>query len=391
MVDFLGSDFDPTKYEFDDKPTDLMGVAGDQDVIAVVRTSDRASFRRCRRRWSWGSHLRGNLGPRTHADPLWLGSGIHFGLEDLHGYRRFPSAEDAFLGFVNAFKAYSPAKVPLSVKELTALGCGMLRYYERYWLQSRDPLQTLWIDGVPQVEVNFRIELPWDRGRFGIDKVIYSGTIDRIVIDHHGMLWIVEYKSAKTIQNLHLALDAQVSNYCWATSVLHPSYEIAGVIYQQHLKDLAEPPPILADGTISARDDQRTTHRLYRSSLINLYGTVERAPLPNIRFLNQLASYENADRDIYVRRDKARRNKHQMQAEGEKILMEIDEMLNPDTPLYPTPTRDCVYMCPFHGPCESIDDGSDWEYELELSFEQRDPEYDSWRKALVYPSAGIRS
>ena len=62
-------------------------------------------------------------------------------------------------------------------------------------------------------------------------------------------------------------------------------------------------------------------------------------------------------------------------------------MLNPDLPLYPNPDRTCQFMCSFNSACVSLDDGSDWESELEMNFQQRERNYDSWRKKVHWPGA----
>src|SRR4051812_22681517 len=80
---------------------ELLGVKR-QERVAIIRTSDRTGFRRCRRRWGWSSHLKGNLAPREAISPLWFGSGFHFALEDFHGPRQYASPIDAFNDFVRA-------------------------------------------------------------------------------------------------------------------------------------------------------------------------------------------------------------------------------------------------------------------------------------------------
>jgi len=41
--------------------------------------------------------------------------------------------------------------------------------------------------------------------------------------------------------------------------------------------------------------------------------------------------------------------------------------------------------CPFVGPCVSMDDGSDWLYELEQTTDLRETKYDAWRTKLIFP------
>lgn len=371
---------DPTVWEPDVRPSDESW-ADSASRIAIIRNSDRHLFRRCRRRWAWSSHLKQNLRLNSLASPLWFGSGVHFALEDFHGDKAYPTIVDAFLAYVEATKKQNRKGLPGDWPELSKLGEGMLNYYVNDWLVNRPSYRTFVWKGVPQVEVNFRIEIPWPQGKFGYDRVIYSGTIDRVVIDDDGFLWFLEYKTAKVIQTLHLALDPQVSSYVWAGDHLYPGYQVAGVIYQQHRKTVPKPPEFTRSG-FSTDARQLTTYQEYGKALEKSFGSINRAPSKNVDFYNKLVKSEDLDWSKFIRRDRTRRNEHQRQAEGVKVMLEIEEMLNPETPLYPSPTRDCVYLCDFKSPCESLDDGSDWEYELALLTRQRDKEYDLWRKYL---------
>ena len=380
------TEWDPLQYEHDPKPSDQFPITTDgNERIAVVRTSDRISFRRCRRRWNWSSHLRQNLGTLVTPAPLWMGVGFHFALEDFHGVKEWPSAKEAFVAFAAATYRKARHTLPGDFEELTDLAGGMLNYYEKLWLPARDPLRTFMWDGRPQVEVNFRIEVPWERGHHGFDRVVYSGTIDRITIDDYNRLWLIDYKTAKQIQTMHFANDPQISAYCWAAAQMYPGYEVAGFIYQQHRKALPDPNLFLASGKITTNQNFKTTRSFYKHALINLYGAIEKAPLANVNHLNWLARMEDTEKDFFIRRDRIHRNARQNESEGVKLLMELDEMLNPDLPLYPSPTRDCAYMCPFHGVCVSLDDGSDWEDELESITQQREGSYDLWRQYLPLP------
>src|SRR5436190_22592564 len=112
-VDASDFEFDPRPFEGDiTLPQDVPG------RIAIVRTSDRAVFRRCRRRWGWSSHLRQGLGPLQNADPLWLGSGVHYALEDYHGYKFYSTAVEAFRAYTEATIRQDRMKVPAGYKEL---------------------------------------------------------------------------------------------------------------------------------------------------------------------------------------------------------------------------------------------------------------------------------
>lgn len=364
--------------------------------IAIIRTSDRLTFKSCRRRWGWSSHLRHNLGPKQNAAPLWFGSGMHFALEDFHGYNRFGRPNEAFKAFVKATKEHNASALPEEWPELAVLGEDMLNYYLDVWLveSDRDPLQTVWVDGKPQVEVNFRFKIPFDQTlleSYGYDEVYYSGTIDRVCVDPEtGLYWLLDYKSAKSIQTLHYQTDPQVSAYMWAAPYIYPDATIGGFIYQQHLKSVPKPGRVLQKpaGAVSTAANQSTDWFMYRNTLKKQYGDDStKWPPENLLYLKNLKALENDHDNPFVRRDKIYRNPAQAEAQGAIIMMEVEDMLNPRLPLYPNQTRDCASFCPFLSPCVSLDAGMDWKHELDVLMVPRAASYDPWRKKIKWPEA----
>jgi hypothetical protein len=318
---------------------------------------------------------------------------MHYALEDFHGYNKYGTPAKSFEAYCQAtFKIRQRVQIPVNFDELNTLGVGMLNYYSNSWLQDRDPLKTFVVDGVPQVEVRCVLEIPWNPKEHypssPYDKVVYGLTIDRVIEDENdGRLWLVDYKSAKSIQTSHLATDPQISAYYWAGRHLYPNRDIAGFIYQQHRKDVPAEPRITAMGRLSTDKRQLVTHRSYRRVLVNLFTSdSSKWPQENLDFLNYLAANEEVEQDKFIRRDRVYRNQYQAEAEGTKILLELEDMLNPNLPLYPNPTRECSY-CPFHNPCVSMDDGSDYEYDLSITHERSDytNHQDLWREHLPLP------
>ncbi|MEB3089931.1 PD-(D/E)XK nuclease family protein, partial [Parvimonas sp. M20] len=257
--------------------------------------------------------------------------------------------------------------------------------------------ETYWeeINGVrvPQTEVNFEIPIPLDEhpllaryaAAHGADCVLYRGPVDRVAIDSYGRLWIVEYKTAKRAEHLHYQTDPQVTTYVWAMQHIY-NRPVAGVVYHQFVKDVPSAPKILASGKISTAANQNTSAALYEAALVRMYGAQEKAPEENRRYLTTLMLKEDQDNDRYVQRTYIERNEHMCAAEAMKILLELEDMLNPDLPLYPNPTRDCSRMCSFLGACVSYDDGGDWEETLNLNFTERDQAPDSlWHKRVPRP------
>lgn len=366
----------------------------------IIRTSDRISFKKCRRSWSWSSHLKGNLGPSYLASPLWFGSAIHYALEDFHGYKKFETAADAFHAYCIATTKQHVRDLPDDAHELYDLGEAMMDYYENYWLAEKKADDTYWEPDpdtgelIPQVEVNFEIPVPLDEHPHlkalaeaqGADCVLYRGTIDRISIDEYGRLWVVEYKTAKRAEHLHYQTDPQVTTYVWAAQNIYPDREVAGVVYHQFIKNKPQPPRILSSGMISTAKNLMTSAPLYRRALERMYGKVELAPMANRKFLIDVMSKEDENNDKYITREYIERNKTMVNAEAQKILLELEDMLNPDLPLYPNPTRDCSRMCSFLASCIAFDDGGDWEGILDERFAQRDGPADRmWRKRMPDP------
>lgn len=207
-----------------------------------------------------------------------------------------------------------------------------------------------------------------------------------MIVDDYGRLWIVEYKTAKMFQTGHFDTDPQVTAYCWAGELIY-GQPIAGVVYQQHKKQLATPPEFLKTTKMfSVNKKQVTTHALYRDALLKLYGDSMRFPSPNVEFLNYLAEQENGNSDLLVKRDFPERNEYQIRAHEQNVLLEAVDMLNPNLPIYPNPTRDCSWKCPFLQACINMDDGGDWEQEMELMTLDREEEKDLWRPHLLLPT-----
>lgn len=320
--------------------------------------------------------------------PLWFGTGWHFTLEDFHGNTLYSSPRDAWRDYVRAtFEYYGEDDMPDNWRDLADLGEGMADYYVE-WLKGRDPLETWIIDGVPQCEVNFRIPLPVSQAtldRFGVDVVYYNGTLDRVIVDQFGSLAIGEYKTAASIYQGHYLIDPQITAYSWGAQILYDQ-PIDGVYYYQFRKGTPEEPAILRSGLVSTNKQASTTYLLYKQVLKRIYGDVEKAPQNNIDHLNYLAGIESPSGDKFIQRDYIARNQHSLQSESIKIMLEVEDMLNPDLALYNNPTRECTqFGCDFLEPCIAVDDGDDWESLLQGDYVERTEEAkDPWRQYLKH-------
>jgi hypothetical protein len=326
----------------------------------IARTSDRILFRKCRRLWGWMSVNGQGRKMRTEADYFWFGTGMHFALEDYHGLNIYGHPTIAFKAYQMATMAAN--RCPATWRSLETLGMAMMSYYGEIWLRHREPLKTFVWNGKPQVEVNARIDLgKYDQqGR----RIMYGFTLDRVIEDEFGQLWIVEYKSAKSFRLHHFDVDDQITAYCWAAWYLYGK-PVAGVIYQQHKKSLPAPPKILSTGRVSHDKRQSTSAALYGEMLRQFYGSVEKAPNQNILMWNALISEEDEDKDRFIRRDKIERSPEQLQSFEEKLFMELEDMTRPNLALYPNPSKDCEWACPLQGACVALDRKEDFDQYLD--------------------------
>lgn len=377
------------------------------DHTIEIHTSDRQLFKRCRRRFGWGSTLRENLimiGPDK--DNFFIGTGFHFALEDFWGYRRFSHPALAFAAYYDAHKA---SELPENSDADLELATGMLMYFVDEWLEEHpEPYETLWVDGKPQVEIEVAINLndllyeevtrsqrfsPRYNGYIADflrdNEVIYVTTYDRVVIDHHERIFGEDHKTAAQFDELNLQTNPQSGAYNWSMNLFYTplGYKVEGIVWSQYKKAVPEAPKLVNVGKknegLSQDIRQATTYRLYRRALIERYGTI---PDSYLGILAELGNAQDDYGDRFVRRDTLRLNEQQREAEQTKIIQEVLEMLDPDLPLYPNPTKDCSWDCPFREPCLQMDDGSDYRHTLDMQYVPWRGYKDNWREKIKWPN-----
>jgi hypothetical protein len=371
--------------------------------VIEIHTSDRQTFKRCRRKFGWSSTLRDNLiriGPDHKA--FFLGTGFHFALEDWFGYRRFAHPALAFAAYYDAQKAID---LPDEAEEALELATGMLSYYVEDWLEEHpDEYETLWVDGVPQVEVEVAINITdlllegadhrglpavWLEHVLNRREVHYITTFDRVVIDRHARLFGLDYKTAAQFDELNLLTNPQAGAYDWSMDLFYTpvGYKPEGIIWQQHKKTVPELPKLVNAGKanegLSLDIRQATTYRLYKKAVIAQHGTITDRYLGILADLGNAQGYEG---DRFIRRETLRRNQKQREAEQEKIIQEVLEMLDPNLPLYPNMTKDCSWDCSYRDPCLVKDDGGDYQYILDHEYERWHGYKDAWRGRIKWPS-----
>lgn len=245
--------------------------------IIPIHTSDRATFKFCRRQWEWSSPARRNLIRKVKVHgvsmPLWFGTGIHYSLASYYDPALRQDPEKVFEVWFNTewnggivswndldyYADRDPVPVDVNVTmvddhtgnevpsqwyvkglsellpnpdvddfmEHRALGIGMMHYYKDY-AERNDNFRIIASEhlfSVPILDPDGRILVAEDnRTREGMIKEIKQvharGRQDAIVQDlETGQYGILEHKTTARLDEdyfRHLELDPQCTTYLWA-------------------------------------------------------------------------------------------------------------------------------------------------------------------------------
>lgn len=368
-----------------------------------LHTSDRSSFRRCRRKSLLSSKLWYGLQPVRPNKHLWLGSGVHKGIERYYGFNENPVAvfqDWAQEGIEEIRTEEGLMEEEKQVFEDTLeLGTGMLEHYLLFAEKHDDFNVYVFPDGTPAVEILFEVPIVepstgeqlfarYTNVREGMNvgqveelssngfvniPVTYGGVIDLIVEDSMGDLWIFDHKTAQNFGDWSkLQLDTQVGSYIWALKQLVPDLDkhVQGVIYNGIRKSLPKEPQPLKRGGFSKNKAQMTTFDVYLKTLQDAG-----EPLDGYReILEHLAGQEEITADgittRFFKRQKIRRSPAEVRSMGRDIFYEAVDMVNAQA-FYPNPTRDCSWDCDFYEVCVGINNEEDVQWQLDSLFEKR--------------------
>jgi hypothetical protein len=369
-------------------------------------------------------------------------------MEDYFGFNRFGDPRKAFHAYYHAFK---DDERPEGAEIHYDLGLAMMTYFMEWYPKHNETMEfeTLWLtengmpvppntpDARPCVEETFTLDLgikvivdkktgniiaPYVQIRKSINifndldggfiyqyhtpegkikdvdvvPICYHGTFDRIVVDKYGRWWITDYKTAKGADTNKLDTDDQISAYMWAAEqwYQHPIY---GFIYLQMTKETPKLPRRLKNGALSVDKKQHTTYQLFKTEVLKDYGEVRKAPNAIIEMLNHLAELDTPEGDRFIRWDFVTRNNAQKISTYNHIMGEVKLMLDPSLYLFPNPTRDCIWDCPFRDICIALDSGREDEakFMLDQDYEKRprveDGEEPEWRSRIQWPDENAQN
>lgn len=348
-----------------------------------VHISDVRTYKSCRRRWNWSSPLRGHLEPRTTPIFFMVGKAVHYALASYYETGEHPA---------DVFKAYMD-KAALTEKlwddelkkfnESVVLGVGMLENYRR-WISSVEAPDERWEMVATEMPYGpMPIITPWGEPS---ENVLLAGRFDGIIRDKEtGELWLREFKTSGREPNPQwLELDDQATIYCWAVQQIMGE-PITGIQYRFLMKRFPDRPPRLKNGQLSKAVNSpqvmSTSYDLYMESLQILADEMVhdgRAPDAVVALnaimpmyadvLDQLAEkgYSEYFQDIEVRK-----TQHELLQGANDLWLVSQEMINPDTSIYPAPDWLKCNFCPFKKPCTQQNAGGNFEVLLKHDYRQR--------------------
>jgi hypothetical protein len=266
-----------------------------------VSHTKMATFRRCLQQYHW-KYINGFFPPSSIGQAR--GTAGHAALASWHvNY-------DADLALDTAWATWE-ANAGTQGSDWDLLDASLRRYFD-WSLNNKDDFKII------QAEQEFQIEfevpaytVTHNRGKIDAhtsthSSFILTGFIDGIV-EEKGQLWLLENKFYKKMDNTPLDLDAQVSMYMLASTLL--GYDVHGVIY----------------------------------NIVRVADTKVAVTEPVVR------------RRLHRNTEGLRRIQDEMVAQVGRMISYHQE----EGPTYRSPTKDCHWDCPFYSACLLMtDDGN---------------------------------
>jgi hypothetical protein len=369
-------------------------------MTTIIRTSERATFERCKAQWWWA--WREGLVHRTkRQDALWFGEGVHLafarwytgpgtarGVEPAETWEEW--AREGLASVKTMFDTEDEERIA-RYEDAAELGRVMLEGHRARY--GRDEHMS-----IVQPEHSWHLDIPypdWQEIWVADETDVMArlvGTYDKVYQDlRDGDYWLGETKTAASISLRHLNLDNQAGTY-WATAtnelrrrgVLKKSQSIRGIEYDFLRKALPDDRPRDAEGYAT----NKPTKAHYAAALEAHTGSPDAAGKPWMKLTLEAleATAERAGLKVQGDRSKVqppplflRHQVHRTRAENRAQLlraqdqaMEMELFRRGMLKVTKNPTRECNF-CAFYDMCELQERGGDWETFRDLSYRAEDP------------------
>ncbi len=300
--------------------------------LPQVRSHERMTYKRCPKKWYW-AWRRGLQPRRENYGALQLGTWVHNALAAWYGkpgYRRIGSLREHFNRIVDAALAGVNSE---RAEELAALGEEMCAAYEDHYGDDPD---------VHVIQAEIPLTFTIGHSQTGETIAAHKLKPDLVYRDRAGDTWLMEHKTAATIETGHLRIDDQARPY--------------GAMAERALRQLG----LIPEGTVfrgimynflrKALPDERKKDA--DGKYLNKNGTVsKRQPIPN--FVRHAVVMTNRAKAIALNRISL----ETMEITAVTLELRAGE-LNPKH-LMKTPTKFCPRECQFFAMCEAEEQGVD--------------------------------
>jgi hypothetical protein len=426
--------------------TDYVNGLIHQRLVHEIHTSERKSFRGCRRRWNW--IFQEYYYPQVTAKPLEFGVAFHNAMEVLYTPETWKMDRQIVLNAaIQAFvdtcdkqlKKYSENYEPTSevledYNERVELGKGMLKYYasqvapkyDQGWRPIRVEVefmvpiqnpgtdeylyckckrcQKTWKEVYPQLGLEegngglWEVEYDPQEGPVGLGlwqglPVVLAGRLDMLAEDNYGDYWIVDWKTAARLargdvsgqdRDEFLDLDDQIGSYVMALR-RKLGLRVRGFVYVELKKAFPVAP------------ERNKTIRLGRMYSVNKNQAVDYETYRDCVAENDQQAYEAGLYDDFLKwlqeegqnfygRYQIPKTDEELEELERELFLEAQDMVDPNLRIYRNSGRFNCGFCAFRQPCLEKTRQGDYLYMLETLYDKREKHY--WAERLSTDSQG---
>lgn len=399
----------------------------DKGLVHSLHTSERRSFRSCRRRWNW--IFNEYYYPRTTPAPLEFGVAFHRAMEvwyeptfwdhPEHDEVQAMVAKSEFNRVVKEQKAhYRKLNGELSdeleaeYRERVQLGIDMIDYYtskvspildigfkplaveiafevplgfnctcekcQKRYLEYHAKLRKTTVKRMNEEFATGAMNTEWwkEPNFWSGLPVTYGGRCDMIAQDEHGRLIVYDWKTTsrmldESAEASFLELDDQIASYCASLNKL--GRPVAGFVYHEQKKAVPRPPDALkrklAGRLYSVSQAQNTTYPVFKATVAQFD--------PDGLALGLYDDYMKWLRELgprFYQRHFVPQTPAQIESTWANLIEEAHDII--DNPrVYPQPGRFSCTTCLFRQPCLGKNANEDYQYTLNSMFERRTKHY----------------
>lgn len=398
-------------------------------LVHEIHTSERRSFRACRRRWDW--LFRDGYYPITTAKPLEFGVAFHKAMEVYYDPERWSwdrqvVGTEAILSFIEKCEKQKAAALQAAghlyldnelegdYGERVELGKGMLSYYfkdvapvldkgwkpvfvevgfmvpitnpetgeEAIWCKC-DRCFNKWLPTQDLQDASGKITTSAQAHAWNGDiwkhwnglPVVYAGRIDMLAQDSAGNYWIFDWKTCRNVATDYefLYLDDQIGSYVWALKKIL-NLPIKGFIYHEQRKGYPQAPKQNKQRRLgclySVAKNQDVDYDTYLATVQEKDTEAYEAGL-----YDEMLEFLKNEGIVYYSRHQIIKTQVELEQIERNIGLEALDMLDPNLRVYPSAGRFGCTFCAFRQPCIDKNGGGDYQYVLNELYEVREPYY----------------